>query len=58
VKAAETDPVDYIRNSMPRNVSALITSKVDRLTLTQQVCARAIDQSKQCSTHNSFCCLV
>ena len=33
---ADKDPLDYMRNSMPRNVSALITSKVDRLALSQQ----------------------
>jgi class 3 adenylate cyclase/tetratricopeptide (TPR) repeat protein len=33
---ANQDPVDYLRNTMPRNVSALITSKIDRLALSQQ----------------------
>ena len=33
---ADKDPIDYIRNAMPRNVTALITSKIDRLPLSQQ----------------------
>jgi class 3 adenylate cyclase/tetratricopeptide (TPR) repeat protein len=33
---ADQDPIDYLRNTMPRNVSALITSKIDRLALSEQ----------------------
>ena len=33
---ADKDPIEYLRHSMPRNVSALITSKVDRLQVSQQ----------------------